>query len=346
MNQKEELSNIKNELDEEIKKIVDGDIDTTEFNNLKNVLITTQNNFAKGYQALTSNLQKTSEITFTMSKILETFLLSSLSIESKIETDNNKDIPILTIKFNNTGALPIPNVLFSLSFETYEKVNNENTTISIQKINNNVKEKLSTCYDLETMNENYLTIINKDIIFSPLVLHPNRIYSESWSILSPYFLRLKVILTAKFISPHDGTYLIKQHGFSVYLIDQLKKQVFISENQINIDDFINEKETMNYEINNNEYQFNPRILRNFFKISPTNGIISFKTWFLLQEKDSFLIAITLKDNSEVFDENQKVLTFNCYTVIYNNNNSLTHEKNNQNINMVYEEMIQLFSNKR
>ncbi|KAG0294079.1 hypothetical protein BGZ96_001834 [Linnemannia gamsii] len=186
-----------------------------------------QGSLGNAYQSMANQVKQSMEMTQTMSKMMEMFLVSSLSISSRIEHDDSTDNPILILVTENKSQFPIPGLSGSL------RIGNDD--------NKDKKFKCSTT-SLATVISKTYTMINRGRQAEPQemkhciyqqpratsegsqpsldVLLPGMRCIEVFELSLERFDEWVILVEARFNSPGSGEVLSKRHECCIYLIDQ------------------------------------------------------------------------------------------------------------------------------
>ncbi|KAF9132146.1 hypothetical protein BGW39_000722 [Mortierella sp. 14UC] len=194
---------------------------------LANSVTGMQGSLGNAYQSMANQVVQSMEMTQTMSKMMDMFLVSSLNICSRIERDDSSDKPILTLVTENKSQFPLPGLSGTL------RIGNDD--------NPERKFTLSTAALATVVSKTYTVIKrgrptesqeSKHCIYQQVgsvgkeepqptldVLLPGMKCIEVFELSLERFDEWVILVEARFKSPGSGEVLSKRHECCVYLMD-------------------------------------------------------------------------------------------------------------------------------
>ncbi|KAF9169952.1 hypothetical protein BGX20_009620 [Mortierella sp. AD010] len=188
-----------------------------------------QGSLGGAYQSMANQLKQSMEMTQTMSNMMELFLVSSLTISSRIERNDRTDKPLLILTTENKSHFPIPGVsgIIRIGMDNNEKRKFESSAgssatllsssmVTIKRGKKESKEKEGTIYvqPHQQMTEGQPQQPSLD------VLGPGMRCVDVFELNLERFGEWVILVEANFISPGTGKKLSKKHECCVYLVDQ------------------------------------------------------------------------------------------------------------------------------
>ncbi|GJJ71256.1 hypothetical protein EMPS_03606 [Entomortierella parvispora] len=201
-----------------------------------------QGSLGNAYQSMANQLKQSMEMTHTMSNMMEMFLVSSLSVCSRIERDGRSEKPLLIITTENKSQFPIPNVSGTLRMG---RIDEEDNTFT-QSFDSNANLKSSTLIPAKkgvkdtTKREHSIYWAEEDSPPKDIsldVLLPGSKLVDVFSLDLDSFDEWVILIEASFKSPGTGKKLFKKHECCVYLIDQCKIELYWSLDTIPRDEY-------------------------------------------------------------------------------------------------------------
>ncbi|KAF8947268.1 hypothetical protein BGZ47_009762 [Haplosporangium gracile] len=187
-----------------------------------------QGSLGHAYQSMANQVKQSMEMTQTMSKMMEMFLVSSLSISSRIERNGNTDKPILVLVTENKSQFPIPGLSGSLRIG-----NDDNKERMFKRSTASFTTVISKTYTMAKRGRQAEPQEMKHGIYQQPGTAGTEDSQPSLDILLPGMRCVEVIelslerfdewvilVEARFKSPGSGEVLSKRHECCVYLIDQ------------------------------------------------------------------------------------------------------------------------------
>ncbi|KAF9351592.1 glycerol ethanol, ferric requiring protein [Mortierella sp. AD094] len=188
-----------------------------------------QGSLGGAYQSMANQLKQSMEMTQTMSNMMELFLVSSLTISSRIERNDRTDKPLLILTTENKSHFPIPGVsgIIRIGMDNNEDRKFESSAgssatllsssvVTIKKGKKEPKEKEGTIYA-----QPHQQATEGQPQQSPLdVLGPGMRCVDVFELNLERFDGWIILVEASFISPGTGKKLSKKHECCVYLVDQ------------------------------------------------------------------------------------------------------------------------------
>ncbi|KAG0015172.1 glycerol ethanol, ferric requiring protein [Entomortierella chlamydospora] len=188
-----------------------------------------QGSLGGAYQSMANQLKQSMEMTQTMSNMMELFLVSSLTISSRIERNDRTDKPLLILTTENKSHFPIPGVsgIIRIGMDNNEERKFESSAgssatllsssmVTIKKGKKESKEKEGTIYvqphQQMTGGQSQQPSID--------VLGPGMRCVDVFELNLERFGEWIILVEASFISPGTGKKLSKKHECCVYLVDQ------------------------------------------------------------------------------------------------------------------------------
>ncbi|KAG0288977.1 hypothetical protein BGZ97_006603 [Linnemannia gamsii] len=176
---------------------------------------------------MANQVKQSMEMTQTMSKMMEMFLVTSLSISSRIERDESTDKPILILVTENKSQFPIPGLSGSLRIG-----NDDNKEKKFKCSTASLATIISKTYTMTKGGRQAEPQEMKHCIYqqhgaradepqpSLDVLLPGMRCVEVFELSLERFDEWVILVDARFKSPGSGELLSKRHECCVYLIDQ------------------------------------------------------------------------------------------------------------------------------
>ncbi|KAH7046288.1 hypothetical protein BKA57DRAFT_72761 [Linnemannia elongata] len=187
-----------------------------------------QGSLGHAYQSMANQVKQSMEMTQTMSKMMEMFLVSSLSISSRIERDDSTDKPILVLITENKSQFPIPGLSGSLRIG-----NDDNKERKFKRSTASLTTVISKTYTMTKRGRQEEPQEMKHCIYQQLgtagtdesqpsldILLPGMRCVEVFELSLERFDEWVILVEARFKSPGSGEVLYKRHECCVYLIDQ------------------------------------------------------------------------------------------------------------------------------
>ncbi|KAF8961348.1 hypothetical protein BGZ46_001363 [Entomortierella lignicola] len=191
-----------------------------------------QGSLGNAYQSMANQLKQSMEMTQTMSNMMELFLVSSLTISSRIERNEKTDKPLLILTTENKSHFPIPSVSGTIRIGRDNSENRKfewspdsnvkllsSSIVTIKKGRKESTEKQGTIYNQpqiqsteEEQQQQQASLLD--------VLSPGMRCIDVFELNLEHFDEWVVLVEASFISPGTGKKLSKKHECCVYLIDQ------------------------------------------------------------------------------------------------------------------------------
>ncbi|KAF9125435.1 hypothetical protein BGX30_000461 [Mortierella sp. GBA39] len=187
-----------------------------------------QGSLGHAYQSMANQVKQSMEMTQTMSKMMEMFLVSSLSISSRLERVDSTDKPILVLITENKSQFPIPGLSGSLRIG-----NDDNKERKFKRSTASLTTVISKTYTMTKRGRQAEPQEMKHSIYeqpgttgteepqpSLDVLLPGMRCVEVFELSLERFDEWVILVEARFKSPGSGEVLSKRHECCVYLIDQ------------------------------------------------------------------------------------------------------------------------------
>ncbi|KAF9091069.1 hypothetical protein BGX23_005505 [Mortierella sp. AD031] len=187
-----------------------------------------QGSLGNAYQSMANQVKQSMEMTQTMSKMMEMFLISSLSISSRIERDDSTDKPLLILITENKSQFPIPGLSGTLRIG-----NDDNKEKRFKRSTASLATVISKTYTMNKRGRQAEPQEMKHCIYqqpgasgteksqpSLDVLLPGMSCVEVFELSLERFDEWVILVEARFKSPGSGEVLSKRHECCVYLIDQ------------------------------------------------------------------------------------------------------------------------------
>ncbi|KAG0374740.1 hypothetical protein BGX24_010013 [Mortierella sp. AD032] len=186
-----------------------------------------QGSLGNAYQSMANQVMQSMEMTQTMSKMMDMFLVSSLNICSRIERDDSTDKPILTLVTENKSQFPLlgisgtlrignddnPERKFNPSTAALATVVSKTYTMTKRGRATEPQELKQCIYQQAGSAETEESQPSLDVLL------PGMKCVEVFELSLERFDEWVILVEARFKSPGSGEVLSKRHECCVYLMD-------------------------------------------------------------------------------------------------------------------------------
>ncbi|KAF9909354.1 hypothetical protein EC991_008739 [Linnemannia zychae] len=186
-----------------------------------------QGSLGNAYQSMANQVMQSMEMTQTMSKMMDMFLVSSLNISSRIESGDSSDKPILILVTENKSQFPLPGLAGTLRIG-----NDDNPERKFILSTAALATVVSKTYTMTKRGRSTEPQESNHCIYQQVgpagtekshpaldVLLPGMKCVEVFELSLERFDEWVILVEAHFKSPGSGEVLSKRHECCVYLMD-------------------------------------------------------------------------------------------------------------------------------